>query len=250
MWPWLSLKIAESTAEWAQCRPEHTSLAVLQLDALEALIALPDYSAALQAQQILSQAELDRLESFSHGKRRLEWLGGRLAAKYALQRFLTSSPPGTPPAALVLENDRHGRPFINVSCLCPEPSLSISHSGRFAAALVASSPCGLDLQEIVPKLQRLQARFAGPAELALGKNYDTLSWLALLWAAKEAVKKCCYADQPTFMERIQVEAHAGDAAAPQGTALSCRLQDAKAAAPVRAALRQGYALATIVNLKE
>lgn len=245
LWPWLSLHIEEATAAWLELKPEQGSLALLRLDTLEALLARPDYSTALQAQHILSQREIARLHSFSHAKRRLEWLGGRLAAKRALQRFLSSSSCASAilPADLVIDNDRHGRPFVRMSCNNPEPCLSISHSGRFAAAMIASKPCGLDLQEIVPKLQRLQARFAGSNELALGKNYEVLSWLGLLWSAKEAVKKCRYADQATFMERIQVEAHAGPATEPEGAVLFCRLLDKKEVVPVRVILRQGYALA-------
>lgn len=243
LWPWFGLKMEENTTAWLQLKPANTSLVVLRLDSLEALFACPDFAPALQAQHILSKSEWARLCSFSHKKRRLEWLGGRMAAKYALQQFSSLYAPDTLPADIVIENDQHGRPLVQAACLTIETHISISHSGRFAAALIASNPCGLDVQEAVAKLRRLQTRFADSAELALYHGYDELSWLAMLWAAKEAIKKCRYADQATFMERIRVRAHEGCATEPQGAVLSCGLQDEEHLVPVRVVLRQGYAMA-------
>lgn len=254
VWPWLNLQIKEATAGWVLLTPEQSCLALIRLESLAEWMALPNYPETLEKQRILDPVECSRLRSFSHRKRRLEWLGGRLAAKYALQQFFASCAQDSLPAAFAIDNDRHGRPFVGVNALCfgpQQPFLSISHSGHFAAALVAPRSCGLDLQEIVPKLQRLQARFASPAELALGSLYDE-TWLALLWSAKEAVKKCRYADQATFMERIQVEAHEGSATEPQGAVLYCRLQDGADGAdtlPVRVAVREGYVMAISLGEK-
>ena len=244
LWPWLSMQMEESSAAWLRFKPEHTCLAVLNLASFKGLLLFPGFAVALQAQHIISQTEFARLRSFSHGRRRAQWLGGRLATKYALQHCaLPSSEPKNLPAAFSIDNDRHGKPLVKASCLTSETHISISHSGQCAVAMAASTPCGLDVQEIVVKLQRLQSRFASSVELALRSGYDELSWLAMLWAAKEAVKKCRYADQATFMERIQVEAHEGCATEPQGAVLWCRLQDEDHLVPVRLALRQGYVMA-------
>ncbi|NLZ17239.1 MAG: hypothetical protein GX087_05845 [Desulfobulbaceae bacterium] len=260
LWPHLCQEMRAANLVWEQIAPRKVKLAVLRLDLLNTLYTLPGFEAALRSQRILHQAELKRLFSFPQGKRRLEWLGGRLAAKFALQCYCF--PPAREikfePAKVTISNDSHGRPFLNwvgVSPWCyPQvPFLSITHSGRFAAAMVANTPCGLDLQEIVDKLQRLQTRFASPAEMALGSTYDELIWLGMLWVAKEAVKKCCYADQPTFMDRIQVVGHkkvthASCDAGTQFAILSCCLTDAAAVVmPVQVAVAQGYAMALVID---
>lgn len=248
-----------ATLVWEQIAPAQVKLAVLSLDVLNTLHALPGFEAALHSQRILHQTEMNRLLSFSHGKRRLEWLGGRLTAKFALQYCFT--PPARreaefEPAKIGISNDSYGRPFFNwlgeAPWSCPQiPFLSISHSGCFAAAVAANTPCGLDLQKIVEKLQHLQTRFASPAEMALGSIYDELVWLGMLWSAKEAVKKCCYADQPTFMDRIQVVGHTKLAHACGATAqlaiLSCYLADTAAIVPARVVVTQGYAMAMVTD---
>ena len=68
-----------------------------------------------------------------------------------------------------------------------------------------------------------------------------------LWAAKEAVKKCVYASQPTFMERIRVTALEGSPAAGAPVLLYCALSDRPESVVVRAALRAGHALALTVE---
>lgn len=276
LWPELCRQMLVASAGCAELPPLGSSLALLPLDGLPTFMTtaasaancVPDCSASLQAQGILSAKEQERLHSFPCSKRRLEWLGGRLAAKYVLQQYCSSVCPGAhpfaqiSPALLSIDNDTHGRPFVNwhessvLSCQ-PPPFLSISHSGQFAAAMLAPVPCGLDVQRIVAKLQRLQARFASAAELALGREYDELSWLGMLWAAKEAVKKCRYYDQPTFMERIEVQALVGSALGPQGAVLYCHLADpvglaapsaATAAMAVRVVIIHGHALAMTVEV--
>jgi len=279
LWPELCRQMLVASARCVDLAPTGSSLALLPLDGLTTFMvtsasasnSVPNCSASLHAQGILSAKEQERLHSFPCSKRRLEWLGGRLAAKYALQQYCSSAWSGahpfaqTSPALLSIDNDTHGRPFVdwhadNVSFCQQPPFLSISHSGQFAAAMLAPGPCGLDVQRIVAKLQRLQARFASAAELALGREYDELLWLAMLWAAKEAVKKCRYYDQPTFMERIEVQALVGSALEPQGAVLFCHLTDPVGlAAPsaatattavmtVRVAIIQGHALALAVEV--
>ncbi len=64
---------------------------------------------------------------------------------------------------------------------------SLSHKTRFAAAVVASSPIGIDIEEIRPRNEELFDFVAGPAEWALADR----SWETFFryWTAKEAVLK-------------------------------------------------------------
>ncbi len=249
-WPQLVESMLASSAAWMGIVREKGCLAVLPLDFLNLLGHGPDRATLLQVEGILAAQELERLHSFTHAKRQGEWLGGRLAAKCAVGQFCGIDDSAILPAAWSIANDAHGRPFLNQNHSLPScadigatPHLSISHSGSFAAALAAAAPCGLDIQKIEPKLLRLQARFARPPELALGEKYDGLIWLGMLWAAKEAVKKCRYADQPIFMEGVQVIAHRGCATGLQGAVLSCHLEETLEIVAVQLRVKDGYALA-------
>ncbi len=246
LWPRLLAAMRAAGRPWPSLVPNDSFLALLPLESVAALAVWPEGLHALQAQGIVDATELQRFHSFPLIKRRLEWLAGRLAAKAALQQYCAARDPQGPqalPATLVIDNDGHGRPSLARRLRCPQPFLSISHSQGLAAALVAPVPCGLDLQEMHDKLLRLRARFASPAEQALGSGHDALVWLGMLWAAKEAVKKCHYHDQPTFMERIRVVAHSGCATGAQAATLSCRLADRAELVQVRVAVCGDYAMA-------
>lgn len=135
--------------------------------------------------------ELGQWREFANEKRRREWLAGRIAAKRAVGELSGRAEDGWPDLAIGREED--GRP-----CLAGGDAslfLSISHSGGLAAALAADLPCGLDIQEPSPKLLRARGKFSSPAEEAIiqtaltGPALAEIERLALLWAAKEAIRK-------------------------------------------------------------
>ena len=235
-WPFLRRAMAAETARWPRLAPAGAAFAVLHLGLARALTERPDCAALLARERILAGEEARRLEGFRFAKRRAEWLGGRLAAKAALADFLGTGEAA--PAGLVIENDGHGRPFARNDGVFPTlPHLSISHSGDFAAALAAPRPCGLDVQAIRPNLARVRDYFADAEETALcGAEAADEAWLARVWAAKEAVKKCRYPAEPTFMERIKITGRAGEI-------LLCRLADTGETVPARTALQRGHAWA-------
>lgn len=179
------------------CRNRHCCLALVDLPGLE----LPGQGHERQAHlaRLLSPAEMDRLATFRLDKRRREWLGGRLAGKQALL-LLT----GTDHAAHTISilPDKHGRPRLTAPLPPPLPSLSISHSGTLAVAMASRSHhCGIDVQEIVPRIERLADRIGDPLELALltqAIDSDTTTRLTMLWTAKEAAKKSLLSDRPTL----------------------------------------------------
>ncbi len=154
---------------------------------------------------LLSGAEQNYLQRFRYPKRRHEWLGGRIAAKAAL----TGAMEAAAFRLLTILPDRHGRPTVS-----GQPdfnlSLSISHSGAYAAALAMRGPsCGLDLQEVSDKLPELTKYFAMPVELDLLADQPQLgsqeTRLTMLWAVKEAMKKSLLADQPDIFSGIELK---------------------------------------------
>lgn len=158
---------------------------------------------------LLTPAEQKIMHSFRYDKRRLEWLGGRLAAKQALQGLDNTKKK----ASILRQNssilpNEHGQPQIRPPLSnYPAAAVSISHSAGYAAALVCPDGCcGVDIQQKHPTLFKVQERFARTEELAafsaIGSISSPLACLALLWAAKEAVKKCLLPGHPSFFGAI------------------------------------------------
>ena len=155
-------------------------------------------SAAPGRRSMLSAAEEQRLAAFSLAKRRSEWLTGRICAKLALERFLsqTAAPaPSLPFDRVEVRNHPSGRPYLHSSdlSLSTVGDLSISHSRGYAIALVADSPCGIDIQRNDQTLERVSEKFCLPKEVSLIRHSlpetRTTDILTLLWAAKEAARK-------------------------------------------------------------
>jgi len=154
---------------------------------------------------LLSPEEQLYLPRLRSPKRRQEWLGGRMAAKAALLRV----PMPSQFQQLTLLPDEHGRPLASGPIADRRLSLSISHSGRYAAALaVPCCGCGIDLQEISDRISGLTHYFASAAELKLLEEaFDTETHptrLTMLWAVKEAIKKSLLGDQPAIFSGIEV----------------------------------------------
>ncbi|GAB4338899.1 MAG: hypothetical protein Kow0089_11220 [Desulfobulbaceae bacterium] len=179
-----------------------------------ALVDLESLEEDTTTLSLLSEEEKRLFATYSYPKRRREWLGGRIAAKAALARLL-ERPPGTPAATeiSILPNPSGAPGIIGLSGTVP--ALSISHSGRYGAALAAAAPtCGIDIQIVSDKTVRVADRFASRAEeklLAGAIPGLSRAWrLTLLWSAKEAVKKTLLAEQPAFFKGVDLHSVAGD----------------------------------------
>ena len=171
------------------------------------------------ASQYLSAGELDRWTGLSHKKRRTEWLGGRLAAKWATAGLLDESAVDW--QGLVIRTEEDGRPYVAAEAHAVAPFISISHSGHMAAALAANLPCGLDIQQPVAKIHPVKERFAAPAEedtlnaTPLPPTFTETERLTLLWAAKEAVRKMVRASPLLGLLEIRLLAGPGGCGTPQ-----------------------------------
>jgi len=145
-----------------------------------------------EAGNYLHAEEQSRWTGLRQQKRRTEWLGGRMAAKWAAAGLLGETAVDW--QGLVIRNEEDGRPYVATETHAAAPFISISHSGHLAAALAANLPCGLDIQQPVAKIHTVKERFAAPAEedilnASLPPAFAETDRLTLLWAAKEAVRK-------------------------------------------------------------
>ena len=67
---------------------------------------------------------------------------------------------------------------------------SISHCGRFAAAIVSSTNrVGVDIESIKPRIRGLSHKFMGADEEELLGDGLSDEWLTLVWSAKESLFK-------------------------------------------------------------
>ena len=160
---------------------------------------------------VLADPELATLAAYTLPKRRAQWLTGRICAKQAaigyLRRFVPQLPlPDT--RDIMIANLPSGRPEIAGPLAAVRGiDLSISHSGGYAAALVAASSCGIDIQEDSPTLERISDRFCQAHEAQILQRHlpdlHPIPRLNLLWTAKEAARKAVGRERmPGFLELI------------------------------------------------
>jgi len=111
----------------------------------------------------------DRCKSFNHDLRRTEWLVARA--------ILTEV--GLP---ISLAYSEHGKPFYKNG-----PKISLTHSRNYVAVIThPHSEVGIDVQEIVSKVERIKHKYCNAEELKWAKATKQLT---LIWSCKEALFK-------------------------------------------------------------
>jgi 4'-phosphopantetheinyl transferase EntD len=195
------------------CSPAEVNDVCISLVDLEELEAVFRTEQSLRsAADLLSPDEQTRFAAYTYPKRRREWLGGRLACKTCvLEQLRQPRVPGLFSSLSILPAE-HGAPRVSASHALSGatghlPSVSISHSGRYAVAMAADKRfCGVDIQRITSGTVRVADRFADPRERMLLReampDWDETQRLTLLWAAKEALKKALLSRQPVFFRGI------------------------------------------------
>lgn len=158
------------------------SIGWLALVSLRKLASDPAAMAAATA--LLCGGETKLLRRAVTDKRRIEFVGGRLAAKVAVSRCRSA----VGEAALQLgqiEIARTATGAPQVRCPGLSPAVSISHSRHWAVALCAPNRCGIDVEDECARVRASEDYFDAHE---LGNSVRTLG-ARCAWAAKEAVAK-------------------------------------------------------------
>jgi 4'-phosphopantetheinyl transferase len=143
---------------------------------------------------------LERLDLSPLELRQLERLRGRRREEWLAARQLVHQMSGRAERA-VFWKDEYGKPHIKDSSY----EISISHSHGVAAAIAAPRAVGIDIQKIVPKLERLSPKYMRPVEIeSLAAGKDRLAQLHVFWGAKEALYKAYGRRALDFREHIHV----------------------------------------------
>ncbi|MBI3898682.1 MAG: 4'-phosphopantetheinyl transferase superfamily protein [Gammaproteobacteria bacterium] len=134
----------------------------------------------------LTVDEIHQFERFPIQKRRLEWLAGRLAAKYALRHFRGGS---SALSATTIRRQQNGRPFID-----DQTYLSISHCRRYAVAAIGNVPLGIDTELCAAVRAQSLSELVLATEVAAvmtTRQCDNQQARTLIWSLKEALYKAC-----------------------------------------------------------
>lgn len=83
--------------------------------------------------------------------------------------------------------------------------VSISHSNEYVAIVLNKErSCGIDIEKISPKVERIKHKFLNPLDL---ENVTSLEQLTLYWGAKEALYKYYGKKEVLFIENLFIENH-------------------------------------------
>lgn len=135
--------------------------------------------------EVLSPAELDRVNGFKAMKKQVEWICGRCAMKRLVRSALM---PEAGLAAIQISYRPEGAPFLEA---LPEHCISLSHSNAYTAAAVDlrhGTSMGIDLEAIGlrPEPAFMRTAFT-PGEVAAMS--DTPREIFRHWTLKEAFLK-------------------------------------------------------------
>ncbi len=98
--------------------------------------------------------------------------------------------------------DEKGKPFLDNGY-----SISISHSNEYAAILLdKKNPCGVDIEKISSKVERIKHKFLSKNELTVvSKNNNDLELLTKMWCAKETLYKYYGKKEVIFDEHLSLQ---------------------------------------------
>lgn len=124
-----------------------------------------------------SEEELFLLHSFTHAYRKKQFLATRLLLHTLV-----------PNAKIVY--DGNGKPHLQENSGTENSRhISISHSASYIAIFVNPHVCGIDLELVRPKIERIAPKFLCEEELSIAMEEPAMERLHVYWCVKEALYK-------------------------------------------------------------
>lgn len=136
----------------------------------------------------LTEDEKEEMKEMSE-RRKKEWI----AARWLIHKLSGRTKRGR------CLKDRFGKPYLEDSPY----KISISHSVDKVAVIASPYNVGIDIQEIVDKMERLALKFVHKEKESWAKN---LLDLHAMWGAKEAMYKAWGKKGIDFKEDMEVQA--------------------------------------------
>ncbi|WP_375055544.1 4'-phosphopantetheinyl transferase family protein [Zobellella sp. DQSA1] len=159
----------------------------------------------MDAQKVLSPAELERLVSIRHPHQAQLFLVGRYLLRQRLASRLNEDP-----ARIPIRIGARGKPLLERSGW----DFNISHSGDLLALTIGNrGALGIDLESRrldPPRVHRLAHRYLNAAEQQwLTRSPDPEQDFRRLWTVKEAVLKACGEGIANNLQRVHWQPGAG-----------------------------------------
>ena len=132
---------------------------------------------------------IDHLPISKNINRSLQWLGSRLLISEFYNDF-------------DLSYDQFGKPVLDH----PE-FISISHTNDYVViSLHRQSECGIDIENVSPKVDRIKNKFLNQNELLnVNVEEDSLNYLTAMWCAKESLFKMYGKKEVIFKTDLIIE---------------------------------------------
>jgi len=161
-------------------RGEQTTVAVWKTEE-DASFFMNAFSA-----EVLSQFNLAQISNVS---KQLEFLSSR----YLLQTIIGAD------SMQLFRKAESGMPYLENS----NNFISISHTIEHSAVIVSNTGlCGIDIEAVHPRVQKIAHKFMNDTERELLKADDDIERIMLLWSAKETVYKLYGNKKVDFKEEI------------------------------------------------
>jgi len=177
-----------SPPEWIQKRQGEDLLAnIARSD--NKLAIIERRSVAPFACETLSKDEQQRYHPMV-ADRKNSFLAARLALK-RISRELSGGDRRIPPGDINTVRPGSPKPFCPVSGESQQPFCSVSHDSRFAIAVAADNPVGIDVEQITARALKNGSLFMHKSEEELTKHFSKgeVEAAVRIWSAKEAAAK-------------------------------------------------------------
>jgi len=136
----------------------------------------------------LSTQDGETVNSFRLEKRKKEWL----ACRILLQHLIGKYPQ--------IEYKKSGKPFLANHTY----HISLSHTDGFVAASVSTQPTALDIEICSPRVEKVAQRYMHDKEWAFVDDNQHLSYLTLIWSAKETLFKHFDESMVVFKDHFRI----------------------------------------------
>ncbi len=132
--------------------------------------------------------EKEELEKIKNPQYKAQWISARLLASDC-KSYINSQ-------TLNINKKLSGKPYI----LGSEFHISLSHNPKMAAVMFSKTECGIDIEQLRPKILRIQDKFLSEEERK--RYFGNIELLTLIWSAKESIYKALEISGLIFKEEI------------------------------------------------
>ncbi|MBI9061422.1 MAG: 4'-phosphopantetheinyl transferase superfamily protein [Marinilabiliaceae bacterium] len=136
----------------------------------------------------LSSQDNKKINSFRLEKRKREWLACRILLHHLIGKYPQ------------IEYNKSGKPFLADQSY----HISLSHTDGYVAASVSVQPTALDIELCSPRINKVAQRYMHDREWAFVEDEQSLSYLTLIWSAKETLFKYFDESMVVFKDHFRI----------------------------------------------